>query len=190
MTMIDALAAHAAHPERRSRMHAFGQFVGSWDLDVRWYGDDGELLHATTGEWHFGWILGGLGVQDVWIVPSQRRADPLARSLPWGDYGTSVRFFDPAIGAWRSTWIGPVRGLVIPFIARETPTGVELLANREPDIRLRWSFSDITPQSFTWRNEEARGDDGRWVLKQEFRAGRTRGRPGPTVSSGRTGRGS
>jgi hypothetical protein len=127
-------------------MHAFGQFVGSWNLDVRWYGPDGELLHATTGECHFGWILGGLAVQDVWIVPSQRRQDPLAASLPWGDYGTSVRFFDPSIDAWRSTWVGPVRNFVIPFTARETPTGVELLGTLDADTRLRWSFSDITPR--------------------------------------------
>ena len=171
MTMIDALQAGGPVPERRAAMHAFGQFVGSWDLDVRWYGENHELLHATTGEWHFGWILGGLAVQDVWIVPPPRRHDPLAASLPWGDYGTSVRFFDPSIDAWRSTWIGPVRGFVIPFVARETAGGVELLGSLG-ETRLRWSFSDITPTTFTWRNEEADGEDGRWVLRQEFSASR------------------
>ena len=168
--MIEALQAHAALPERRDKLHAFGQFVGSWNLDVRWYGPGGELLHETSGEWHFGWILGGLAVQDVWIVPSQRRHDPLAASLPWGDYGTSVRFYDPSIGAWRSTWIGPVRGLVIPFIARETRSGVELLGDLGADTRLRWSFSDIAPTMFTWRNEQAHRDDGVWELRQEFKA--------------------
>lgn len=170
--MIDALQAAAAVPERADAMRTFGQFVGSWDLEVRWFGPDGEVLHATRGEWHFGWILGGLAVQDVWIVPSQRRSDPLAQSMPWGDFGTSVRFLDPSIGAWRSTWIGPVRGLVLQFVARETAAGVELLGTREPATRLRWSFSDITPGTFTWRNEETHDDDAGWLLTQEFRAAR------------------
>jgi hypothetical protein len=170
--MIEALRAEDAVTERAAQMHAFGQFVGSWDLDVRWYGAEGRLLHAAAGEWHFGWILGGLAVQDVWIVPSQRRYDPLATSLRWGDYGTSVRFFDPSIDAWRSTWIGPVRGLVIPFVARETPGGVELLGAVGTDTRLRWSFSDITPTAFVWRNEEAHGEHGPWKLVQEFHARR------------------
>lgn len=171
MSMIEALRAEAAAAERAAAMHAFGQFVGSWSLDVRWYGAEGDLVHAATGEWHFGWILGGLAIQDVWIVPSQRRHDPLATSLRWGDYGTSVRFFDPSIDAWRSTWIGPVRGLVIPFIARKTPWGVELLG-AAADTRLRWSFSDITPTTFVWRNEEAHGEHGPWKLAQEFSARR------------------
>lgn len=166
--MIDALHADAAAPARAARMHAFGQFVGSWDLGVRWYDAAGDVLHEAPGEWHFGWILGGLAVQDVWIVPSQRRRDPLGAAMPWGDYGTSVRFFDPSIDAWRSTWIGPVRGLVIAFIARETASGVELLGSPEPGVRLRWSFTDITATTFTWRNEETRGEDATWVLKQEF----------------------
>jgi hypothetical protein len=183
VAMIDALQADAAVPERGAAMHAFGQFVGSWSLDVRWYGAEGEVVHATTGEWHFGWILAGLAIQDVWIVPSQRRHDPLAAALRWGDYGTSVRFFDPSIGAWRSTWIGPVRGLVIPFIARETPRGVELHGTTGADTRLRWSFSDITPTTFTWRNEEAHGEAGPWKLTQEFSARR---RPDPHADDGAT----
>ena len=170
MTMISVLQAEAAVPERAAAMQTFGQFVGSWDLEVRWFDPDGALAHETTGEWHFGWILGGLGVQDVWVAPAERRRDPLAASLARGDFGTSVRFFDPAIGAWRSTWIGPVRGLVIQFVARETAGGIELLAAPDATTRLRWSFSDITPDSFSWHNEEAEGDDGAWTLRQQFSA--------------------
>jgi hypothetical protein len=32
-----------------------------------------------SGELHFGWVLGGRAVQDIWIVPSAAtRAPPLA----------------------------------------------------------------------------------------------------------------
>ena len=46
----------------------------------------------------------------------------------------------------------------------ETLGGVELLGAVGADTRLRRSFSDITPTTFVWRNEEAHGEYGPWRL--------------------------
>lgn len=113
-TMIDALRASGPHPDLADRLMIFGQFVGAWEVDITNYGPDGTATRVP-GEWHFGWALEGRAVMDVWIAP--RRS--LRGATESGEYGVTVRIFEPAIDAWRSTWIGPARGAVKPFIARQ-----------------------------------------------------------------------
>jgi hypothetical protein len=45
----------------------FGQFVGSWDLDMFAYQPDGTA-RSFTGEWRFGWVFEGRAIQDVLVV--------------------------------------------------------------------------------------------------------------------------
>ena len=73
----------------------FGQFIGSWDLD--WYIEGAR----AKGELHFGWVLGGRAIQDVWVVPGRF-------------HGSTLRFYDRALGAWRSTWIEPDKRMSRP----------------------------------------------------------------------------
>ncbi len=169
--LLAALGAAGPAPGREKEMRTFGQFVGSWKLDVRWFAH-GEEVARSEGEWHFGWVLGGLAVQDVWIVPARRRGEPLLDDDGRGDYGTSLRFFDESIGAWRSTWIGPARGLVRTFVARQEGADVVLTGSFEEGVITRWSFSEITPSSFTWRNEQLAGSGAEPVLVQQFAATR------------------
>jgi hypothetical protein len=53
----------------------FGQFVGDWEFDVTNVLPDGTTRHRR-GEWDFAWILGGRGVQDVWMVPNPAGITP------------------------------------------------------------------------------------------------------------------
>ena len=74
---LDALGADGPAADRAGRMDLYGRFVGSWDLDVRHFFEDGTE-RRRAGEWHFGWALEGRAIQDVWIVPprgEQRRGD-------------------------------------------------------------------------------------------------------------------
>ena len=97
---------------------------------------------SMTGELHFGSVLGGRAVQDIWIVPG--RGEPGEGQPPLGFHGSTIRFYDAAIGAWRSTWIEPVNGRVRRFIGR--PAGDEIiLMSDEEDPQLRWRFTDIGP---------------------------------------------
>jgi hypothetical protein len=166
--MLAALDATGPAEAHATELMLFGQFVGRWDLVVRWY-ERGEVVRQARGEWHFGWVLEGRAVQDVWIVPPrverERGAEPY-------EYGTSLRFYDPAIGAWRSTWHGPVQGVVIPFIARGEGEEI-VLEGRHPDgRRLRWVFSEIGDRGFRWRNLARPEDAGAWELVQDFAAER------------------
>ena len=162
---LDAFSADGPDPALADRLQLFGQFVGSWDLEVTTLDRDGGQT-IVPGEWHFGWALAGRAVADIWICP--RRS---AQTETGGEHGMSIRFFDESLDAWRSTWIGPVRSIVRPFIARQTLEGIALEGSFTPGVATRWVFSDITPTSFRWRNEEA-VDGIRWHLNQTFGATR------------------
>jgi hypothetical protein len=162
----DDLAAvlHAAgpHPGQAEHLNLFGRFVGAWDVD--WHGTDPQGRPATmAGELHFGWVLGGRAVQDVWRVPAS--GQPPAALRPF--YGTTLRFYDPAITAWRSTWVDPLNGRVRRFIGR--PEGGDIvLEGLDDDPPERWSFRDISENSFRWTGEVS--EDGRrtWRLDEQM----------------------
>jgi hypothetical protein len=104
---LDALGADGPSADRAGKMDLYGRFVGSWDLDVRQFSEDGSE-RRRAGEWHFGWALEGRAIQDVWIVPprgEQRRGDAAAN---FNSYGTTLRVYDPDIDAWRIQWTDPV----------------------------------------------------------------------------------
>jgi hypothetical protein len=162
--LADAL--HASGPAGRSReeLQLFGQFIGSWD--IAWSGRDAADAPATArGELHVGWVLGGRAIQDVWIVPG--RGQPGEGEPPLAFHGTTIRFYDPAIGAWRSTWVEPVNGRVRRFVGR--PVGDQIvLVSDEDDPQLRWRFTEIARSSFVWRGETSRDGGASWALDEEM----------------------
>lgn len=163
--MIDVLTSLAPRPQLADRMKLFSPLIGHWNLDVRNIGADGTVT-TVDGEWWFSWALDGRAVADVWISPArENRSDPSD-----GEWGMSIRFFDPSLDAWRSTWHGPARGWVIPFIGRPCDEGIELTGNRD-GTALRWVFSDIASHSFEWRAEETTSD-GSTTVRQRFSARR------------------
>ena len=161
------LVASGPRPELAGELAVFEPLIGSWALRVFNYADDGNV-DEVSAEWHFSWALDGRAVLDVWIAPSraERGED---RS---GEWGLSVRFYDPSIRAWRSTWHGPKSGLVLPFTARPTEDGI-ILSARADDIEHRWIFSDLAADSFRWRREETT-PDGRTTIRQRFEATRVK----------------
>jgi hypothetical protein len=167
--LIDALHVDGPAGEYADELNLFGQFVGSWTL--QWTGTDADGEPASqTGELHFGWVLGGRAVQDIWIVPG--RGQPGEGKPPLAFHGSTIRFYDPAIGAWRSTWIEPVNGRVRRFIGRPQHGDIVLLSD-EDDPRLRWRFSDITPRSFRWHAEISHDQGSTWHFDEEMLATRT-----------------
>ncbi|MGH8433084.1 MAG: hypothetical protein ACRERX_01085 [Pseudomonas sp.] len=167
--MLEALHAEGPHPGLAGKLRLFGQFVGSWDVEVINYLSDGSR-RVMDAEWHFGWVLEGRAIQDVWIAP--RRGMRRQSSDEWGDYGTTLYFFDLELGAWRSTWIGPCKGYVKPFIARPVGNEIVLEGAFMPGSLSRFIFSEITPDSFHGRHLESRDDWASQVLHQEMHARR------------------
>jgi hypothetical protein len=168
---LGALGADAAAADRGGKMDLYGRFVGSWDLDVTQFPGDGSA-RRRKGEWHFGWVLEGRAIQDVWIVPPRgelRRGDAAANAA---SYGTTLRVYDPRIDAWQVQWSDPVTQTFLQMIGRAEGDGIVQLGTRADGQLVRWSFSEITENSFLWRGENSADGGVSWRLVTEFTARR------------------
>lgn len=151
----------------------YGWLIGSWDLQViRYWGAD-VSAERITGEAHFGWVLEGRAVQDVWIMP--RRADRKGPLDPQRNmYGTTLRVWDPGIKAWRISWSNPAGDHYEQQIGRRIGSDIVQLGTRPDGTPTRWTFTDITADSFHWLGESLDPDGRTWRLEGEFRATRAR----------------
>lgn len=163
-------ALHATGPADglAAELDMFGRFVGSWKVD--WYGSAAAEEPDAVGELHFGWVLGGRAVQDVWIVPGPDQ--PGAGAPPRAFHGSTLRFYDPTLQAWRSTWIEPVNGRVRRFIGRPTDHDIELIS-LDGDPLLRWRFTEINSESFWWIGEYSTDETRTWHIEERMRCTRT-----------------
>ena len=168
MAIIEGLVAEGANPELREKLMLFGQFVGDWEITSEWYLPDGSMPKGR-GEIHFGWILNGTAIQDVW---SGRVENP-PPGFPSTGFGTTIRFYDSKVDALRIIWIAPVGSIVQTFVAR--PVGDEIvLEGRTVDDKYpeRWILSEIAPDSFHWRSVESYDDGVTWQVTQKIWARR------------------
>ncbi|HWL92588.1 MAG TPA: hypothetical protein VNT79_03560, partial [Phycisphaerae bacterium] len=105
----DVLIAPGRAPEIPESADAYGWLVGSWELDVRRYSDVDVAARQIKGEAHFGWVLEGRAVQDVWIMPRRcDRTNDLDKKFNM--FGSTMRAWDSSIQAWRITWRNPAGG--------------------------------------------------------------------------------
>ncbi len=172
---LHTLESDGPAADRHGRMDLYGWLVGSWDLDVTRFLEDGSI-RRRPGEWHFGWALEGRAIQDVWIVPPRGagRAGDAAANVDV--YGTTLRVYDPRIDAWHIQWTDPVTQTYLTMIGRREGRDIVQLGQDAAGQRIRWSFSEITPDSFRWRGEVSADEGSTWRLTVEFfarRAGAT-----------------
>jgi hypothetical protein len=167
------LAAPGRSPEIPESLDVYGWLIGSWELDVLHYRATDVSGDHIKGEAHFGWVLEGRAVQDVWIMPwrSVRTVGPDKIN---NMYGTTLRVWDPSIQAWRITWINPVSGHREEQVGRRSGKDIVQMGTRPDGTATRWMFTEITPHSFHWIGEALQPDGKTWKLEGEFRANRVR----------------
>ena len=162
---IQGLVADGPAADCTDKLMLFGQFVGDWEADFTVHGALGDL-QTEQAEWHWGWVLEGRAVQDVFIIP--RRSERDKASAVRSDYGAAIRFYDPRIDAWRVTYISPPNGEIHTFIAQKIGDEIVLEGRDADGSMMRWIFSKITPESFHWRRVFS-SDGGRtWRLHKEM----------------------
>ena len=139
-----ALSAPARAADIDAADDLYGWLIGSWDMDVVHYRVD--LRHARRrGEIHFGWVLEGRAVQDVWIMPprGEPRRPRRKRHEP-AMYGTTLRVWDPALRAWRVTYINPRTGQRDELRGRRMAAAISCRSARTPTAR---RFDGTSPTS-------------------------------------------
>ena len=72
--LAEALLTNGPAADRAAQLMLYGQFIGSWDGTVVVHEPGGR--RESSCEVHFGWVLAGRAVQDVWIAPSRRAREP------------------------------------------------------------------------------------------------------------------
>jgi hypothetical protein len=163
------LAAQSRSPEIPESADVYGWLVGSWELDVLHYAAADVSSMGIKGEVHFGWVLEGRAIQDVWIMP---RVPQRSAGMPTSNnmFGTTLRVWDGALQAWSITWINPVTGHREEQIGRRIGNDIVQLGARANGVATRWRFTEIRPESFRWIGESLNADGATWKLEGEFRA--------------------
>jgi hypothetical protein len=117
-------------------------------------------------------VLEGRAIQDVWVVPprgAQRQGDAAANVFV---YGTTLRVYDSRIDAWQIQWTDPVTQTYLSMIGRKEGSDIVQLGKSPDGNLIRWSFSEITAESFRWRGEVSVDSSATWRLEVEFLARR------------------
>jgi hypothetical protein len=164
----EALIAHGPTPEYPGRMRRFGQMVGSWAAK-------GSRLDETTGEWierDFIWlvefILDGRAVQDLELVASATHPSGFET------VATTLRVYDALAGAWRVSYFAPTLGEYCQLVATPYRHGVRQEGTRTDGRPIRWNFTAITPDSYTWEGWVSFDEGATWRLIEHNEATRMR----------------
>jgi catechol 2,3-dioxygenase-like lactoylglutathione lyase family enzyme len=158
MSFIRALPSAGPAEDRADKMGLYGRFIGDWTMDATLYADDGSH-HKTTGTIHFGWVLKGRAIQDVWI-------------LPGFFHGTTLRIYDPGLDAWHILWSDPLKQYFTRQVGRAQGQDIVQEGRNDAGQATRWRFVDITPDSFIWLGELSPDDGATWRLQARFLARR------------------
>jgi hypothetical protein len=167
--MLDALQATGPSEALAAKLGLYGQFVGSWRVDIDYFPPEGPERHAE-GEWHFDWVLDGRAIQDVWIFPARHLRG--GGTEPWHFYGSTIRVYDPALDAWHIRFFEPTRPFEIRQTGRAEGRDIVQLGEEEAGVTRRWRFVEVTERSFRWLGEMSRDQGATWSLEMEMRARR------------------
>jgi hypothetical protein len=169
---IEALIAKGPHPSLGSHGETYGRLIGSWVGEIENYMQGAGTPPTGSVEAHFGWVLDGRAVQDVWITPARpdRHGKPKT-GLDW--FGTTLRVFDPNTEAWNTVWTDPVSQLRIELVGRRQGSDIVQIGTRG-GRPIRWTFSNIEPASFAWQGHILNVDGLTWNLEVDIRFERRR----------------
>lgn len=167
---VDGLSASGPRTELREQLSLYAPFIGNWDIVSTLHRPDGRT-ERREGEWNWGWVLEGGGIQDVFIVPARGKRLPVDGDEPQS-YGTTVRLYDPDARVWRIVYMDPVYNYRIILTARREGNEIVQEGVDDEGSPTRWVFFDVQPTSYKWRAEVSTDKGKTWRLEQEMFATR------------------
>lgn len=147
---LEALISEKRNDALPEEFDYFGKLIGSWKIN---YVESNNPC-PIKGEWHFSWVLEGMAVQDVIILPDY-------------EYGTSLRIYNPDTHAWDVAY--GYTGKIIRLEARKQ--GEMIVLTYTGDEKRKWVFVKIEDNKFHWQNITVK-DDGEWHINAEIYAER------------------
>lgn len=170
-SFLETLHANGPVAGQVDKLALYGQFVGAWVFDARRWLEDGSVL-SGEGEIHFDWVLEGRAIQDVWILPARDKG-PSPSLGAWTFFGTTLRVYDPAQDAWHILWSDPRSQYYSRQLGRRDGDRIVQDGSDGTGTKVRWSFNDITSDSFRWLGERSYDDGATWRREVEFLARRS-----------------
>ena len=157
--MIDVLRSADANAAIGEEAKTFDGLVGTWDADFTFYRTDGSVSHKK-GELLFGWVMDGRAIQDLWIgYPTEEHKE---RTI-----GTTIRFFDTALKQWRVVFINPQFNYVVTAQGGRQGDRIVLRGQDVDGLPIRWTFSEMKPDSFHWQGEKSHDGGKSWKIEED-----------------------
>lgn len=147
---LKKLTSECKNTELPEEFNYFGKLVGSWKIDYI----DNSTSRTIKGEWHFSWVLEGIAIQDIIILPGY-------------ECGTTLRVYNPGTHAWDIAYC--FTGKIIRLEAKKE-NGLIILTDIE-NKRRKWVFAKIEDNNFHWQDVTVK-DDGEWHINFDLYAER------------------
>jgi hypothetical protein len=159
--MITELQAAGPQPSLGDQANVFGRLVGTWEIRYAFLSKDGATTQAT-GTFSAGWVMDGRVMQCLYTIdPSAARKEKFI--------GTSLSYFDAKSQTWRLFFIDPENDTVIRVTGGAVNDRIVFLTQETDGKVYRWSFNDIRPDTFVYRDEISRDGGNTWTLREEDR---------------------
>ena len=157
--MVDVLGSPTPNPSLGEEAQTFDRLVGTWDAEFTFHRDDGTVFRKK-GELHFGWVMDGHAIQDLWIgYPAGNQKE---RTV-----GTTIRFFDTKLKQWRIVFINPQFNYVVTTQGGRQGDRIVLRGVDTDGLPIRWTFRDIRPESFRWQGEKSHDAGNTWTVEED-----------------------
>jgi hypothetical protein len=157
--MINVLRSADANPSIGEEAKTFDRLVGTWDADFTFYRKDGSVSHKK-GELLFGWVMDGHAMQDLWIgYPTENQKE---RTI-----GTTIRFFDTTLKQWRVVFVNPQFNYVVTAQGGREGDRIVLHGQDTDGLPIRWTFSEMKPDSFHWQGEKSHDGGKTWKVEED-----------------------
>ena len=163
--MLLAGARHASIPPEDDW---FGPLLGRWEIEGKEIDDEGKRTSVSMVV-VFARTLDGRAVQDTWEWPIEPSRSSTAENRA---VGTTIRIYDPVERVWHVTWFDPVQRRRVQLLAKRIANEIVLDGRTSGGVRVRWVFSDVGTQKFTWRGARFDPDTRAWRTTAEYFASR------------------
>ncbi|MEM9856436.1 MAG: hypothetical protein AAF843_03740 [Bacteroidota bacterium] len=138
-------------------LEQFGWLTGVWEMTSNAY-FQGKWFSGWPSYWAWKYAVDGMVIQDFFYHPKENF--PPQMKQDFDTFAFNLRVYDEESDRWTVTWIANSGG-EHRFVAEKKGNEVWMTPVNTGEQKSRIIFSDITPDSFKWRNE-SQNEAGEW----------------------------